>query len=846
MQSDTSVQPQAFGRWLKRLRAHHDLTQERLAELAYCSVQAVRAFETGKRRPSLEMAERLAEVLQIPAGQREEFVRLARRITAAGQDEQASVVPADSAPAARQTVPLVRLPTLPTTFIGRQAERAVLCQLFAEGRRLISLVGPGGMGKTHLAVQVAAELAGRFVDGVVFVPLAPLTGSGQIPGAVADALGAPLPGANEPTAQLDTLLSGRTILLVLDNFEHLLNADGGVDAVALVEHIMHYLPGVSLLITSRERLRSPGEHSFELTGLAVPRTVDPATVAQSDAVMLFLSCAQRADRAFRLTPDNQEAVVQICNVLEGAPLGIELAAAWVRTLSVDEIAAEVVRNLDLLAANVRGVPARHRSLRAVFEHSWALLAPDEQTTLARLAVLRGGFDRAAALAVAGATLPLLAALIDKSLIRTEHDNEAHVRYDIHELLRQYLCEKLRALDEEATTLHRHAAHFLELAERVAPQLYAPDSHTWQRKLETEQANLRTALEWTLREGGRREEGLRLASALGRFWYLAGRWREGRDWLQLARTQPVDGGAARAQLLVTLGELQSLLGAQTAAQECLEEGLVRWRTLADPANIAWALFQLGNLVLARGEYDQAEHHFQESLTLYRQIGDAWGMATVLNQLGSLAINRGDYHRATLWLDESLPILRSLKRQGGVSVALNVLGRSLLGEGETVRATELFQEALAIAQQRQNQAGMAWSYINLGLANVASQRPQEATRQFRAALSIYQELDSIAGLIAVFNGLAAVAAAQQAFSRAAQLLAVAARLREQSGQALTLYEAEMAGQTLAAGQRVLGEEAWQAAWMAGYYLSLPAAVELAGSDDVVNAKTNPFIPLANNLT
>jgi predicted ATPase/DNA-binding XRE family transcriptional regulator len=825
MQSDATNQLPTFGRWLKRLRAHHDLTQEQLAELAYCSVQAVRAFETGKRRPSLEMAERLAEVLQIPADQREEFVRLARRVTAHSPAEDPLIAPVAAPTRAEPAVPVARLPTLPTALIGRQAERAVLHQLLGEGRRLVSLVGPGGIGKTHLAIQLAHELAERFAGGAVFVPLAPVSSGVQIPAAIAAALGVPLPGADEPSAQLDALLRGRTLLLVLDNFEHLLSEAEGAAAVALVEHLLHYVPEISILTTTRERLHIPGEHCLEVAGLAVPRTGDLTDVTQSDAVMLFLTCAQRAERMFSLTPDNGAAIVQVCSLLEGAPLGIELAAAWVRTLTVDEIAAEVVRNSDLLTTNLRGVPARHRSLRAVFEHSWALLTPDERTTLARLAIFRGGFDRTTAQKVGDASLPMLAALIDKSLIRTVHSDEAPLRYDIHELLRHYLCEKLAAAGEEDLVRQRHAAHFMEMAERLAPQLYALDSHVWQRQLESEQANLHTALEWTLREGGAREEGLRLASALGRFWYLAGRWREGRDWMALARRQSVDGGAARARLLVTLGELQVLLGEQNQAQECLEEGLARWRTLAEPANIAWALFQLGNLLVARGEYDQAERNFQEGLTLYRGIGDAWGTATVLNQLGSLAINRGDYRRATLWLDESLPILRSLKRQGGVAVALNVLGRSLLGEGETARASELFQEALTITQARQNQAGIAWSHINLGLAYVAARRAHEAAHQFRAALRIYQELDSMAGLIAVFNGMAAVAVAQGQYARAAQLLAVAARLREQSGQALTLYEAELAEQTVAEGKRAFGEQAWQAAWLAGSYLALPAAIELA---------------------
>jgi predicted ATPase/DNA-binding XRE family transcriptional regulator/Tfp pilus assembly protein PilF len=830
--SDKTALPPRFGRWLKRLRAHHDLTQERLAELAYCSVQAVRAFETGKRRPSVQMAEQLADVLQVPADQREEFVRLARTATVEAEEAVVELPPAPATPApngapspAPPTPSLAaRLPTAPTALIGRQEERLVLQSLLAEERRLITIVGPGGIGKTRLALQLAHELMERFADGALFVPLTAVPTADGIPGAMAEALGVPLPGAGQSTAQIATLLDNRSLLIVLDNFEHLLTETQCDEALALIEGMLQHLPGIQLLITSRERLRLQGEHTFELTGLSVPGLGGTPTT-QSDAVLLFLACAQRVARDFALTPANEEAIVRICTLLEGIPLAIELAATWVRTLTVDEIAAEVVRNFDLLALAYRNAPTRHHSLRAVFDHSWTLLSATERTMLARLSVFRGGFDRASANAVTGATLPLLAALIDKSLVRTAALAQPVHRYELHELLAQYLRDKLQELGEAETLVRRHAEHYAALAESVSARLYAQDSHTAQRQLEVEQGNINAVLQWCLTDGHDPELGLRVAGALGRYWYLAGRWKEGRNWLQLARAQAVDGGLARARVLVTLGELLYLLAEPSAAEVCLQEGLARWRAAGDPANIAWALFQLGNLETTRGNLAEGEAHFIESLALYRSLKDAWGTLTVLNQLGVVAINRGEYKQSERWLAEALPLARSLGRAGGIAVSLNLLGRALLAEGETARAVALFEEALALLLARQSQAGIAWSNLNLGLAQLQAGDPTQAAEHFRAALRIYRELESKSGFVAVCLGMAAVRAAAGEFVTATRLLAAAERLRVESGQVLTIYEMEQGERTRAQCQAALAPSAWEAAWTSGTHLSLEQAIALA---------------------
>jgi predicted ATPase/DNA-binding XRE family transcriptional regulator/Tfp pilus assembly protein PilF len=838
MTNETSSLIPGFGRRLKRLRAQQDMTQERLAELAYCSVQAIRAFETGKRRPSWEMAERLADVLQVPDDQREEFIRQARAAVTAPEDqiketappagiEQPQHEPAAPAAGALRAQGAPRLPTPPTELIGRQAELAVLHQLLDERRRLITLVGPGGIGKTRLALQLAHECARRFPGGVAFVPLAAVATAAGIPAAIADALGATLSGASDPADQLVALLHERSLLLVLDNFEHLLVSDRAAESIELIEQILQQTHGVQLLVTSRERLRLLAEHSFALTGLAVPVAGASTASVHSDAVMLFLARTQQTGGDVHFSPHDLAAVARICTLLEGIPLAIELAAAWVRVLTINEIATEVARSIDFLALASRGAPERHRSLRAVFEHSWTLLTEEERGVLARLAVFRGGFDRTAASQVAGASLPLLAALVDKSLVQTASAGDAALRYEIHELLGQYLREKLREAGEEQTLVQRHAGYFVALAEQLGSQLYTSEAARFQRLLETELGNLLAALQWGLTEGHDLLAGMRLAGALGRFWYLSGRWKEGRDWLQLAQSQAVDGGAARARVLVTLGEFYCLHGELARSHGCLQESLARWRALQDAPNIAWTLFQLGNVYTARGEHPEAEAAFVESLAIYRSLQDRWGMATVLNQLGSLAINRGDYRRAVVWLDESLPILRTLQRQGGIAVTLNLLGRALLDEGETKRAIDLFEEALAIVQQRNSQDGIAWTQLNLGLAHVQAGQPVEAAAHLRAALRIYQELDSKGGLIAVFAGLAATEAAQTRFVRAAQLLAAADRLRGETGQALTLFEIELINQTQARCKAALSTQAWDSAWTGGAYLSVEQAVCLSMS-------------------
>ncbi len=548
----------SFGRRLRRLRTQHDLTQEALAELANCSVQAVRFFETGKRRPSIEMAERLAEVLDVPEGERAEFVRQARvALQTAGDTPDAPDLP--DAPSSA-VVSVTRLPQPSTPLIGRQPEANVLRHLFLEeGARLVSLVGPGGIGKTRLALHMAHELAPHFSHGAIFVSLVGVFGASDIPIAVAAALRTSLAGDGAPADQLDSLLGGQAILLVLDNFEHLLAQEADY-TTTLVDHIVRQHPGVRMLITSRERLRLGGERIFELGGLGLPalNPVDEGSAnggPVSDAVELFIQRVRQVAPGLQLSAEARPAILRICRLLRGMPLGIELAAAWARTLSPEEIEVEISRSLDFLMLSDRSAPPRHRSMRAVFEHSWQLLAPDEQRAAARLSVFHGGFRREAAQAVAGASLHHLASLIDKSLVITSGAADAHDptrRYELHELLRQYLADKLAETDDPQQVKRRHAEAITIYMEEIEQRLYENQSVGSIRQIEAEQGNVRAALEWTLANGHDPVLGLRLAGAMGRYWYLGGGWKEACEWLRraLALTPEDCQPAGRARLCQT--------------------------------------------------------------------------------------------------------------------------------------------------------------------------------------------------------------------------------------------------------------------------------------------------------
>lgn len=716
-----TTHPPTFSQWLKRLRARHNLTQEALAELAFCSVQLIRFFENGRRRPSLEMAEQLAAVLQVPTDQYDAFIRLARASIEEAEipaKEEASSSP-DAAPA---EAPVAKpfLPPLDHLLIGREGERNILRHLLlCEQRRLVTLIGAGGMGKTHLALDVATALAPHFRDGAAFVALTALQAASQLPVAVAEALRTPL-GAGDPQESVLTLLARRHLLLVLDGFEQLLNREHDA-AVQWVNRLLQQAPQVQVLVTSRERLRLSGERIFELGGLLLPSTTVAPEAAE--AVMLFLERAQQAAGHFVLNAQNKAAIVQICQLVGGMPLGIELAAAWVHVLTPEEIAEELTRNVDFLARANRDTPARHRSLRAIFDHSWELLTEQEQDVLVRLAIFRGGCQREAAQAVAGAPLPVLASLIDKSLVRRLPRGD-HMRYDLHEVVRQFAAEKWVA--HEATSPSSgpqplddirlaHYDYFFNLAATANQHLQGSEQLYWLQVLDEEHANLRAALDRCLTAGDSRR-GLRLALQLEGYWYVRGHHREGLTWLRQFLTPTAPMTTAQPTLnetngLAAAGILAIAGGNYAEARTYLERSLTAARDLGDPATLTKVLRYRGIIALHEEAYEEAETILQEAAAIGAALNNHHELATTLGHLAEIALVQQHYQRAQELGEQAVQLLRATQDKNQLAGALRRLAQTHVYQGQFASARHYALESFVLNNEVNDRRGTAASTVVL---------------------------------------------------------------------------------------------------------------------------------------
>ena len=689
--------------------------------------------------------------------------------------------------------PPSNLPVFPTLFVGRDAElQAVKDRLRAE--RLVVLVGQGGIGKSRLAVQAAAELRAGFPDGAFAVSLAPITGGDFIVPAIAQALRLPFHGSADPAAQLLAHLRDKRLLLVLETFEHLIDADR--NGPALVARILEAAPHVRLLVTSRERLELPGESVVELRGLASSQATGATSEATGEAtglgagasaVQLFLQSARRVAPDFALTEANRAAVQRICQLVDGLPLGIELAAAWAALLDCQEIAEQIERNLDFLGPAPSDLAGQPRSARATLDYFWGLLSPDEQRVTRQLSVFRGSFTREAARPVAGASLFFLAALVDRAFLA----KTATGRYQPHELLRRYAASQLAAVPaEQGDAQARHADYYCTLAEQAEPELTGARQAHWLERLEQENDNLRAALEWSLRPPAAERPGLRLAVALWRFWWVRGYLSEGRRWLEQA-----------------LGLVSS----------------------DPPARRARALQRVGILARSQGDWVAARERLEAGLELFQQIGDRLGCGDSFNSLGLLALNQEDYERARLNFEQSLALDRELGDRQRVGVSLNNLGGIALQQGQTAAARSLFTESLALRREVGDQWGIANALLNLSEVAFDQGNYAETLALCQESLSLRQQLGDMSGLALCLEGAARAWVAQGQAERAAVLLGGAERLREIVGVPLPPSARRVYLEGLAAARAALGEAAFATMHANGRGLSLTQLAEQARVKD-----------------
>jgi predicted ATPase/DNA-binding XRE family transcriptional regulator len=725
----------SFGGWLRQRRKQLDLTQARLAAQVGCAAETLRKIESGRLRPSREIASRLAECLDVPAAERDAFVQAAR----------GSATP--TLPRAAEPV-RTRLPAPLTSLIGREDELAELRTLLANPAcRLITIVGPGGIGKTRLVLAIAAEQAALFPDGAALVSLAAVSTPALVAPAILAALDVPLQGQRDPREQLIEMLRDKGLLLVLDNFEQLLCAEGdsGDVTIALLRDVLHAAPSVQLLVTSRERLRMQGEWLFDLGGLCYPLDEAGVGLTETAAMQLFVERARQVRPHPALTNDELRAAGRICRLVEGMPLAIELAAAALRVQSCIAIADSLQESLATLSADLRAVPERHHSIRATFEHSWRLLSERERHVFARLPVFRGGFDLEAATHVAQADALLLAALVDKSLLRWDGMG----RYDMHELMRQYAGEKLCEMEEVGQAQDRHLEFFLALAEDAAPNLRGRHERMWLDRLGAEHLNFRAALTWSATTQDDEQIGLCLVAALRWYWLRCGYWREGWSWYEHLLAKDARGATqTRAWALVGAGWLATFLDFSNAARVLLAESQEIWYQLGDTQGLAYTLLAQGELTHDLESAKAGRPLLEQSASLFRESGDIWGLAMALMELGNVAWSQGSRNDARDLYQQGLALFQQLEDKSGMAYALFELGKVA---NSYRQAAPLVERSQALYREMGDKNGIARAFLAMGSLARECGNYADAAVLYKQSQEVYREIGARFGDALVFVSL-----------------------------------------------------------------------------------------------